>query len=116
MRIALFLFLMCLVLILVGCIRTYCGAVGDFKKRKSCSIVLKKDRVRWNHNEPRLLVKEYCSKMDVFRVSGDGSGLFNYVQIGDSLYKEANSFTVFVYRKGVEEPKTFNMDFGCKSR
>jgi len=113
MRIAVLLSFMMWVLILDGCIRTYCGAVRDFEKRKSCSVVIKKDRVSWNHNEPRLFVKEYCSKIDVFRVSGDVSGLFDYVQVGDSLYKESNSFKVYIYRKG-EDPRIFDMDFGFK--
>lgn len=74
----------------------------------------KKSRVTWNRNEPRLNVADYCSSISGFKVTGDDSGLFEYVQVGDSLYKEANSFKVYVYRNGLEEPKIFNMDFGCK--
>lgn len=96
-----------------GCIRTYCGSVEVFRKRTSCAIVTKKYRVEWNRNEPRLDITDHCGDVKGFKITGDDSGLFDYVEVGDSLYKASNSFRVYVYRNGTEKPKIFDMDFGC---
>jgi hypothetical protein len=96
-----------------SCIRTYCQAVKDFKKDQSCGVVTKKYRVEWNRNEPRLRLKNYCNNTTGFKVTGDNSGLWDYVVTGDSIFKEKDSFIVFVYRKGIEDPKVFTMNFGC---
>jgi hypothetical protein len=100
-----------LIICLNGCIRSYCGAVEDFKRQESCSIVLKKDSLKWNHNEPMLRVKDFCG--DGFKVNGDVSGFFEYVQVGDSLSKPKDSFKVAVFREG-KKVAVYKMDFGCR--
>ena len=97
--------------ILIGCIRSYCSAVKNFKERESYSIVLDKYRISWNHNEAHFEVKDFCGSS--FKVNGDSSGLFDYVEVGDSIRKEANSFKATVYRKSDGSVKIFKMNFGC---
>jgi hypothetical protein len=97
-----------------SCLKDHCQIVRKFERNESCAVVKRKYRIEWNRNQPILKTDNTCRKVDNFFVTGDSSGLFEYVQVGDSLYKAANSFKVYVYRKGEKEPKVFNMDFGCR--
>ncbi|UII34126.1 hypothetical protein LVD17_09900 [Fulvivirga ulvae] len=53
------------------------------------------------------------NNIQIVYLEPDRSGLFNYLQANDSIFKEYNSYDVVVKRAGKEN--YFILDFGCSN-
>jgi hypothetical protein len=64
-----------------------------------------------NHAIPIFIVKDKNNislKVSNYR---DISGLFDYIEVGDSIIKEGDSYEIIVIRNNFE--KKFTLDYGC---
>jgi hypothetical protein len=63
-----------------------------------------------NHNTKTLLI-ENNGDIQVFYLAFDKSGLFEYLQKGDSVIKKYKSYDIIVKRN--DEVKVFKLDYNC---
>lgn len=90
-----------------------CDYVKEIKGLPIEGIVLKKDRLEWNHNEPQLDFTNYATNRFFLglRLQTEKSGFWDFVNVGDSISKKENSMKVNVYRSQVLI-KSFQLRYG----
>jgi len=74
-------------------------------------IVLNKFEDKANHLNRTFVVFQNQVKIEV-NIEGDTSGLYNFINVGDSIYKEKNSMKTIILRESIK--KVFFIDFGCE--
>lgn len=79
----------------------FCGIVSHKLIDKS-DHMLKKISILNNHTKDSINVI----------IEGDTSGLYNFINVGDSIYKEKNSMETTIVRDSIK--KVFFIDFGCE--
>jgi hypothetical protein len=91
-----------------------CDAVKSVREREIEGVIKKKYRLSWNHNSKELDIYKNSRKILGIYFFSEESGLWDFVQIGDSLHKERESFDVRIYRAGMN-PQTFTLQYpGCE--
>jgi hypothetical protein len=74
-------------------------------------LIMEKYRIKWNHNEPQLIFTNFSgSEIDLY-LHTDKSRFWDFVNVGDSISKNANTFEINVYRKGFFS-KRFILSYG----
>lgn len=82
----------------------------NYAKSRGCKGVVVDKYINLNHAIPTIEFKTGNTIREV-SYSRDLSGLYDYLQIGDSIYKDINSLNVKVFRG--EVLKEFVIDHGC---
>jgi len=95
------------ILLIVSC-TTHCLQVEELYKSNMSGIINSKSVNGRGHRLVSFDKYNY-NNLSYLYVLGDRSGLWNYIDIGDSVYKDANTFKVNVKRKHMI--KTFRMKF-----
>ena len=95
---------------LSGC--NYCKVAEDIANQEVKGIVDSKKKLEWNRDEQTIIYLDSINKLQKYEILRDNSGLWDFVQKGDSLYKPLNIKKMKVYRKGVLAGE-FLMDIGC---
>jgi len=97
-----------IILVQGGC-NTHCELVDRMKGVSINGEVEEKYIKEWDKHTEILRVKNYD---DIIYLVSDQSGFWNYVQVGDSVNKKADSFLVGVFREG--DKRTFELRYqGC---
>ncbi|WP_373523870.1 hypothetical protein [Aquiflexum sp.] len=95
--------------ILTSC--NYCKIAEMIAKREVIGIVDSKKKLEWNRGEQTIMYKEE-NQIKSYEILRDESGLWDFVEKGDSLYKPLNDKRMKVYRNG-DLAGEFLMDIGC---
>lgn len=74
-------------------------------------IIVKKFKDESDHNMKKITILNKNNDFNI-AVQGDQSGLYDFINIGDSIYKEKNSMEATIVRDSVK--KAFIIDFGCE--
>lgn len=90
----------------------FCDLSEKYRIDNLHGIVIRKYRDSENHNYKTIEIKEESHKILKRNLTGDLSGLYEYISAGDSVYKPAGTLKTLVIR--VNEKKYFTIDFGCK--
>ena len=106
---AIVLIILIIILIQGGC-NTHCELVHRMKEVSIDGKVEEKYVKEWDKHTEILGVRNY---VDLIYLVSDQSGFWNYVEVGDSISKQADSFVVDVFRKG--DKRTFELRYqGCR--
>lgn len=89
----------------------YKSAYESVKFTKYEGKIGKKFLFKNSKNYPSILVQNDLGTQKVMFIY-DKSGLYEYLQEGDSIYKEYGNYDVFIVRDSVK--KKFTLDFGIK--
>lgn len=104
------LLLILLILFIQGC--NYCKTAEKVAKQKVIGIVDSKSKLEWNRGEQTIVYSNVDNQIKYYEILMDESGLWDFVEKGDSLYKPLNNKRMQVYREGVLAGE-FLMDIGC---
>jgi len=88
--------------------KALCEMFEEFKAILINGIISKKYKDKHHHLNEAFEVG--IQKIDI---GLDITGFYDYININDSIFKEAGSSKIILYRQG-ENPKEFEIDFGCK--
>lgn len=77
-------------------------------------IVYSKYKLEWSRGEQTIKYRNLNDQIRYYEILGDNSGLWDFVQKGDSLYKPLNIKKMEVYRGG-ELVGEFFIDIGCSN-
>jgi hypothetical protein len=102
--------LICLLLMFQSC--NYCKTAEKIAKREVIGVVDSKNKLEWNRDEQTIFYKDLNNQIQRYGILMDESGLWDFVETGDSLYKPLNNKKMEVYRNG-ELVGEFLMDIGC---
>jgi hypothetical protein len=102
---------------------SHCDVVNDLEKIEIKGKIKKKYRMEWNHDSPEIDFSNSANNDHIKSIFDENvyhlylvrerSGFWKYVQVGDSIVKERDSFEVTVFRNDILS-KRFNLDYGCK--
>lgn len=113
--------ILCLVLFIITRLSTSnapyraCRDREEYMKDKEiCGIVTKKFRDKEDHIYPKLIIKESNNKELKLNLVIDKSGLFDFIQVNDSIVKEKESLYLIVFRKG--EKYEYTLEYNCIER
>ncbi len=104
------IFFVFLIVLLQSC--DYCKTAEKIAKIEVIGIVDSKKKLDWNRGEQNIIYKDVENQIKSYEILRDGSGLWNFIEKGDSLYKPLNNKKMKVYRNG-ELAGEFLMDIGC---
>lgn len=90
----------------------YCKIAEEIAKEEVIGIVESKEKLTWNRDEQTIVYKDINNQDLKYYMLMDNSGLWDFVQKGDSLYKPLNMKSMKVYRNG-ELAGEFLLDIGC---
>jgi glutaredoxin len=90
----------------------YCKTAEKIAKSEVIGIVDSKKKLDWNRGEQTIMYKNAENQIKYYEILMDESGLWDFVEKGDSLYKPLNNKTMKVYRNG-ELAGNFLLDIGC---
>ena len=96
--------------ILTSC--NYCSVAEKIANEEVIGIVDSKKKLEWNRGEQTIVYKDSSNQIKYYEMLRDNSGLYNFVEKGDSLHKPLNVKNMKVYRSG-ELAGEFLMDIGC---
>ncbi len=65
-----------------------------------------------NHSSKKVIVKSK-NQVKIFFLDMDKTGLFDYLQPNDSIFKDKNTYEVLIFRDG--EKVVFTLDYGCEN-
>ncbi len=88
---------------------THCDSVKFIRKIELGGKITKKSKWDWNRGETAIYIHNNFNNGNELWTYLDKSGLYDYVQIGDSLYKFKNSFQVNIYRE--DSVRVFYLDY-----
>jgi len=89
----------------------YKSAYESVKFTKYEGKISKKFFFKNSQNYPSILVKNKLGTQKIMFIY-DKSGLYEYLQVGDSIYKEYGKYDVFIIRDSVK--KKFTLDYCIK--
>jgi hypothetical protein len=108
-----------ILIIIIACFlfscQSHCDAVQDVKKIGIAGRILDKYRIKLNRNSKELDFTNSLSNRKHIYLFFERSGFWDFVQVGDSLYKSEDSFKIHVYRMN-NDPKIFILEYGCKEK
>ena len=87
---------------------------SHFKTLKNVSykgVVINKFIDSTQHNYPIVVVRQIDNSIYKFDLTHDRSGLYRFLQIGDSIVKSKGAYNIEVIRSGME--RIFILDYGC---
>lgn len=87
-----------------------CELSSKFKKSEYNGVVIDKYLDQKNHRTKTITIKVNESNIDLI-LPRDTSSFFDFIVLGDSLFKEEQQNFIGVYRK--DSLKTFKIYFGC---
>jgi len=90
----------------------YCKIAEEIANEEVIGVVESKKKLEWNRDEQTIIYKDLSNQIRNYGILMDNSGLWGFVEKGDSLYKPMNVKLMKVYRKG-EFAGEFLMDIGC---
>ncbi|WP_194974497.1 hypothetical protein [Aquiflexum lacus] len=99
-----------LIILLESC--DYCKTAEKIAMREVIGIVDSKKKLEWNRGEQTIIYKSGANQMEAYEILRDESGLWDFVEKGDSLFKPLNDKRMKVYRNG-DLAGEFLMDIGC---
>lgn len=82
------------------------------RKIKASGIVMNKYLDKKSHMHETIIINSNRKSDFMVKIPNELSGLYEFVEVGDSLFKEEESLEGFVKRDSVI--KKFEIDFGCK--
>lgn len=90
----------------------FCDLTEEYKIDNLQGTVVRKYRDSRNHNYKTVEIQEENHKILKRNLTSDLSGLYEYISVGDSVYKPSGTLKILVIRGN--EKKYFTIDFGCK--
>lgn len=99
-----------LIMLIQSC--DYCKTAEKIAKREVIGIVESKKKLDWNRGEQTIIYKNVENQTKSYEILMDESGLWDFVEKGDSLYKPLNNKRMKVYRND-KLAREFLMDIGC---
>lgn len=84
-----------------GC-NSPCDLVEKQRIKAIAGSIQKKEIDSLSRNSRVLLLEENVIVKKFIYVNNETSGFWEYIQVGDSVYKEANSMTISVFRSDVK--------------
>ena len=81
------------------------------KEKPIRGCVINKYLDKKNHFDETIVLSNN-GKNQLFIIPNDNSGLYNFIEVGDSIFKDEDSLICFVKRDSIIE--RFIIDFGCK--
>lgn len=105
--------LFAIICLFFGCTE-YCDEVKFIKLEPMAGVISKKEIHSWNHGAKMIFLSSANGKSNSVYLKYDKSQFWNFVQVGDSIYKKSNSFNITLIKPQAKKSMKFELDLGCK--
>lgn len=95
--------------IMSGCYFSVCSEIERIKESEIGAIITEKNTESSSHDVKYVAFDNKLSAQNDIYLSGERSGIWKYVMVGDSIYKPENTLNITVYKEGGQ--KSFQLKY-----